>query len=150
FFNVNTPFGPFSEVVSDPSRGLGSVVVHQQNSVWGAEANYRRFLCGNPCARIDAIVGYRYLGIKDDLSITEGFTRTGGTPVLVGGVPVVSGVITDSFRTENHFHGGQIGLAGELHRGRWSIDARATVAFGNLSQTAEINGAQSLTLANGT
>ena len=57
--------------------------------------------------------------------------------------------MTDVFRTENQFHGGQIGLVGEWHRGRWSLDARATVAFGNVQQTAEINGAQSLLLANG-
>src|SRR5262249_34416335 len=112
FFNVNSPFGPFSEVVSDPARGPGSVVVNLQSSVWGAEANYRRYLFGNACARVDAIVGYRYLGIKEQLSITEGFTSTGGGPI-------VAGVVNDTFRAENQFHGGQIGLVGELHRGRW-------------------------------
>ena len=75
FFNVNTPFGPFSEVVADPARGVGGVVVHTQHSLWGAEANYRRFLCGNPCARVDAIVGYRYIVMKDQLTITENFVR---------------------------------------------------------------------------
>jgi hypothetical protein len=150
FFNVNNPVGPFSEVIADPARAVGGAVVHLRSSVWGAEANYRRFLCGNPCARIDAIVGYRYLGIKEELSIRESFTGTGVGAITVGGVPVVAGSVTDVFRTENHFHGGQIGLAGEWHRGRWSLDARASVAFGNVTQIAEINGAQSLLLANGT
>ena len=150
FFNVNTPFGPFSEVVADPARGVGGVVVSMQHSLWGAEANFRRFLCGNPCARVDAIVGYRYIGMKDQLTITENFVSTGTNPPTVAGIPVAFGTVTDSFRTENHFNGGQIGLAGVVNRGRWSIDGRATVAFGNLTQIAEINGGQSLGLANGT
>ena len=150
FFNVNTPMGPFSEVVADPARGVGGVAVNTEHSLWGAEVNYRRFLCGNGCRRVDAIVGYRYLGMKDQLSITENFVSNGTAPTLVGGVPVATGVVTDSFRTENHFHGGQIGLMGHLTRGRWSIDARATVAFGNLTQKAEIAGGQTLGLANGT
>jgi hypothetical protein len=149
FFNVNTPMGPFSEVVADPARGVGGVAVNQEHSLWGAEVNYRRFLCGNGCRRVDALVGYRYLGMKDQLSITENFVSNGSNPTLVGGVPVAVGVVNDTFRTENHFHGGQIGLMGTLTRGRWTIDARATVAFGNLTQKAEITGSQTLGLANG-
>jgi hypothetical protein len=150
FINVNTPVGPFSEVISDPARGLGAAVVDLQTSVWGAEANYRRFLWGTPCARLDAIVGYRYFGMKDRLSISESFTSMGNGATTVGGIPVISGTVSDVFRSENHFHGGQIGLAWELRRGRWTFDGRTTVAFGNLTQIAEIDGGQSLTLANGT
>jgi hypothetical protein len=149
FVNVNTPAGPFSEVVADPARGVGGMAVNMEHSLWGAEVNYRRFLCGNGCRRVDALVGYRYLGMKDQLSITENFVSNGTNPTTVGGVPVAVGVVNDTFRTENHFHGGQIGLMGHLQRGRWSIDARATVAFGNLTQHAEIAGSQTLGLANG-
>jgi hypothetical protein len=149
FINVNDPAGAFSEVVGDPARGVGGVNVNMQHSLWGAEVNYRRFLCGNPCARIDALIGYRYIGMKDQLSITENFVSTGANATTVGGVPVAVGVVNDTFRTENHFNGGQIGLAGQLLRGRWSLDGRATVAFGNLTQLAEISGGQTLGLANG-
>ena len=68
---------------------------------------------------------------------------------MVGGVPVAVGTVNDSFRTENYFNGGQIGLASQVLRGRWSVDTRATVAFGNLTQLAEISGGQTLGLANG-
>jgi putative beta barrel porin BBP7 len=151
FFNVNTPFGPFSEVVSDPARGAGGIAVNLSHSAWGAEANYRKFLCGDPCRhhRIDAIFGYRYIGLKDELSITENFISNGINPPLIGGVPALVGVINDTFRTENHFHGGQIGLASQWNGARWSLDWRATVAFGSLTQIAEISGSQSLGLANG-
>lgn len=149
FFNVNDPVGPFSEVIADPARGFGGVNVSMQHSLWGAEVNYRRFLCGDGCNRIDAIVGYRYIGMKDQLSISETFVSNGNGATTVGGVPVAVGTVNDSFRTENHFNGGQIGLMSQMIHGRWSVNTRATVAFGNLTQIAEISGGQTLGLANG-
>jgi hypothetical protein len=147
FVNVNTPAGMFSQVISLPGLAVGGASVNSQSSLWGAEANYRRFLFGGPCARVDAIVGYRYLDLKEQLSINESFVRTGSPGI---GAPAAGGLVTDVFRTENVFNGGQIGLAGEIHRGRWSLDGRATVAFGNLYQTADINGGQTIILPNGT
>lgn len=149
FFNVNLPVGPLSEVIAAPGRGLGAAVIDMQNDVWGAEANYRRLLWRSCCARLDALVGYRYFGMKERLGITESFISTGGNPILVNGIPVVSGTISDVFRAENHFHGGQIGLAWENRWGRWTFDARATIAFGNVTQQGEIDGGQALLLANG-
>jgi hypothetical protein len=146
FYNVNNPVGPFSQIIASPGLAVGGAVVDFQSSVWGAEANYRRFLFGNPCARVDALVGYRYLNIKERLSIAESFIRTGNPGI---GAPAAAGLVTDVFRTENAFNGGQIGLSATLRHGRWSIDGRATVAFGNLEQTAEIGGAQQIVLPSG-
>ncbi len=153
FFNVNPNTAPentgsTSQIIADLSRGAtGGVVVSLANSVWGAEANYRRFLMGNPCARLDGIVGYRYLNIQESLTITENFARPLST--INGGFPAITGTVYDSFSASNDFHGGQIGLIGELRRGRWTLDGRATVAFGNLTQTLTVSGGQSLITANG-
>ncbi|MCS7020496.1 MAG: BBP7 family outer membrane beta-barrel protein [Gemmataceae bacterium] len=149
FFNINTPVGPLAEIIATPGRGLGAAVIDLQNDVWGADVNYRRLLWRSCCARLDALVGYRYFGMKERLGISESFISTGGSPVLVNGIPVVSGTISDVFRAENHFHGGQIGLAWENRWGRWTFDARATIAFGNVTQQGEIDGGQALLLANG-
>jgi hypothetical protein len=150
FFNVNpnvtvpnVGFGQSSEVVARPGVATGSVQVSLRNAVWGAELNYRRYLAGGPGARLDLLVGYRYLEM-----ISERFDRVPGSDPNVG-IPAVSGTITDSFRTENRFHGGQIGVAGSFQRGRWTLDPRATVAFGTVRQTVDINGVQSLTFPNG-
>jgi hypothetical protein len=124
------------------------VVVTQQNSLWGADVNYRRFLAGNTSARLDGLLGFRYLNYKEELSITETFMRTPGSPMDVG-APALAGTITDRFRTENNFYGGQIGLTGEVRRGRWFVDSRATIAFGTVNQSAEITGGQSLVFPNG-
>ena len=155
FFNVyggvfapNVGFGPSAEVVAGPGVATGTVTATMKSTVWGTEANYRRFLAGNGCSRLDLLVGYRYLDVREDLSITESFARIPGSDFSVGG-PAVLGFVSDRFRTENHFHGGQVGLAGSVQRGRWSVDSRATVALGTVFQSAEISGSQTLTLANG-
>jgi hypothetical protein len=148
FFNVNTPVGPFSEVVAAPGLATGGVVVNLQNSLWGADVNYRRFLAGTPAFRLDGLAGFRYLNFKEELGITETFIRTPGSPMDVG-VPALAGTITDRFRTENNFYGGQVGLTGEIRRGRWFVDSRASIAFGTVNQSAQISGGQALAFPNG-
>ena len=156
FFNVNggvtTPnigFGPSAEVVAGQNVATGRVIATMKSTVWGAEANYRRYLLGNASARMDLLVGYRYLDVREQLDISEQFTRLPGSDMTVG-TPAVAGTIVDSFRTQNQFHGGQIGLAGTVQRGRWSLDSRATIAFGTVNQSVDINGGQTLVFANGT
>ncbi len=126
----------------------GGVSVKLDNSMWGAELNYRRFLRGNACARLDGIVGFRYLNLTENLSVTESFVRTADSPMSIG-TPATSGIVNDSFRAENNFYGGQIGLTGEIRRGRWFLNGRSTIAFGTVQQTATIGGGQALTFADG-
>ncbi len=155
FFNINggvtTPnvgFGQSAEIVAGPGVAVGSVTAQMKSTVWGAEANYRRYLLGNANARLDGLVGYRFLNLREELTISEQFARIPGSDPTIG-VPAMSGVITDSFGISNTFHGGQIGVTGTFQRGRWSLDPRATIAFGSVRQELEINGAQVLTFANG-
>lgn len=155
FVNVNPTVtlpgvgvGPTAEVVAGPGVATGRVAAQLASTVWGAEANYRRYLAGNCYARLDGLVGYRYLNVGDQLTVTESFARVPGSDMTIG-IPAVAGVISDRIRTENHFHGGQIGLAGTVQRGRWSLDTRATIAFGTVFQSADISGGQRLTMADG-
>jgi hypothetical protein len=142
FFNPNTPVGPLSDIIAFPGIYAGGLSVEQENSLWGAEINYRRNLfsgqCGW-CGRVDALAGFRFLNFNEQLTITEaGFLI--GQPPLNGRASIASA--TDQFRAENNFYGGQFGLTGEIRRGRWFIDGRATIAFGTVQQMGEINGAQ--------
>lgn len=148
FFNANTPVGPFSEVVGAPGLAAGGIAAVLENSLWGADVNYRRFLAGSPCYRLDGLIGFRYLNFKETLSITEAFNRTPGSPMTVG-APALGGVINDRFRAENDFYGGQIGFTTETRRGRWFFNTRATIAFGTVHQTAEIAGGQALAFGPG-
>jgi hypothetical protein len=151
FFNANTPFGQYSELISYPNLATGSALIKTSTSLWGAEANLRRVLYGNPNGpgfELDAIAGYRFVDLNEHLSVQESFERTPNSNMTVG-TPAVSGSVTDSFHTTDLFNGGQIGLAGRYQYGRWSVDGRATVAFGQLEQTADIQGAQTLVFSNG-
>lgn len=148
FFNVNSPFGAFSEVIGAPGLANGAVAVHLDNSLWGAEVNYRRFLRGNGCARLDGLIGFRYMNFTENLSITESFVRTADSTMSIG-TPATSGIVNDSFKAENNFYGGQVGLTGEVRRGRWFVNGRSTIALGTVNQTATIAGGQSLVFPNG-
>jgi hypothetical protein len=155
FFNVNPTvtqpnigFGPSAEIVAGPGVATGGISAKMTSMVWGADANYRRYLWGDACDRVDFLIGYRYLDVREELTISESFARVPGSDLTIG-TPAVAGVVTDRFRTENHFHGGQVGLASTTVRGRWSLDTRATIAFGTVFQSAEINGTQALMFPNG-
>jgi len=151
FFNVNNPVGQFSELIATPGLATGSALIKTETSLWGAEANARRVLFGSVNGggfELDAIVGYRFVDLNEHLSIEEAFQRTPNSNMSIG-TPAISGNVTDLFHTTNLFNGGQIGLASSYQTGRWSIDGRATVAFGDLEQTAVINGGQTLVFANG-
>lgn len=150
FFNLNDNI-PFGETVAFPGFAAGAVLANFQSSVWGAEVNFRKRLClwDHPCARLDGLVGFRYLNLKDQFNVDEGFIRTGQSVPAVGLQDVVAGLIQDRFRTENNFYGAQIGFTGEIRKGRWFLDTRATIAFGSTTQAVEIYGAQNLLTANG-
>ena len=141
FFNLNQGV-PFSELVAAPGLATGSVAVVNETQMWGADVNLRRaFLCG-PCSKLDLFGGFRFLSLTDGLSITESFARTPDSPTSIGAPNALFGTVTDQFRTTNHFYGAQLGAVGEIRRGRWYLEGRASVALGTVFQFAEINGAQ--------
>src|SRR5262249_11091287 len=140
----SNPAGPFPpDLVGLPNVFAGGINVQLENSVWGGGVNYRRNLYGgDPCAPrrpIDGPGGHRDPDLQESLQITEVGQILDPT---VQGARAPLAMATDRFRTVNNFHGGQIGLIGEFRRGRWSVDSRASIAFGTVSQTAEIAGGQ--------
>jgi hypothetical protein len=148
FFNVNTGQN-FSQLIAFPGVATGAAQIDYDTQLWGAEANFRRgVLCG-PCSRLDALVGFRYLNLAESLEITERFARTPNSPPSIGVPTALSGVVTDRFRTENHFYGVNVGLAGEMHRGWWFLQGRAAVGLGTIYQQVNTNGSQVLNTTSG-
>ncbi|MFO0939096.1 MAG: BBP7 family outer membrane beta-barrel protein [Gemmataceae bacterium] len=91
----------------------------------------------------------QYMNLSEELTLQEQVNRL---PNGFNGVntTAASAVVTDVFRTENHFNGGQIGLIGEMRRGRWYIDGTLKVAAQvTRTQMARINGSQVITNTNG-
>ena len=83
---------------------------------------------------LDLIVGYRYYGLSDHITIQENLLSlsapTAGTRIQV----------TDKFRAANQFHGADLGLSTDLTRGRWTLTLLMKAALGNNYQTVNIAG----------
>jgi hypothetical protein len=152
FFNAQTGQED-SELIANPALpGLiplsGQADVSFRTRLIGFELNLvRSWLYGvNPewhkQYNLDFLFGYRYLQLRENLSIHEDLL----VPEDSGNVPAGTRfLIDDMFAARNSFNGGQIGIRGELRWGGWFIDGRAKVAFGNTTQTVFINGQTTIT-----
>lgn len=149
FVNLNQGIS-FSEFVTAPGLSTGSISIGNHTSMLGGQLNLRRYIGSTPCARLDAFGGFRYLGLFDKLSITETFARVPGSAPNIGVANALSGRVVDYFRTENDFYGAQLGLAGELRRGRWFAEGRASIAMGTVHQMLQVNGGQEVQFTTGT
>ncbi|HEY1192241.1 MAG TPA: BBP7 family outer membrane beta-barrel protein [Gemmata sp.] len=161
-------------VLSAPGTGGASALVTTRNSAFSIEptAVWNIYRAG-PGSRfswsLDFIAGYRFLELKEDLSVVTATTLSSGTttPVFttgpfgivtlvgstitpasatVGGVTIQSPTtinVVDSFRTFNHFNGGTIGLKGEGRYGIFTTSGFAKVSLGNLHQRLEVTGVTS-------
>ena len=132
---------PNAELVSFPSVLSGAVTVRSRTAFGGAGAFVQRNLCCDydECGhgyRLDLLAGYRYLELNDHLSVREDLFATGAGLVPPG----TQIVVRDRFRTENTFHGGLLGLAGDVQRGKWSLNFRGGASFGNMHRELTING----------
>ncbi len=122
----------------------GSVNVNTSSSFWGADLNLRTNLACGPNYYLDLIGGFRTLSLDESLSVTESLLVTGTTPVVPGAAGTTF-MINDSFNTRNRFYGGQLGLAGEVRRGKWSLGLDAKLGLGETQQTVDISGSTTQT-----
>ncbi len=125
------------QVIASPGVSTGSVSIATESEVHGAELLVRRRLDNCCNRRVDFLYGYRYAGLDERLSIRDELTSIdplSNVPVgtIVGG--------TDSFETFNQFHGGQLGLAMDLYRRRWTLGLAGKVALGNMREQVTIGG----------
>jgi hypothetical protein len=84
----------------------------------GADANYRQNLYCSSAARLDAVVGYRFAYLGEELFL-------GDVPE-----PDHDEYTRNRVLASNPFHGGQVGLAGEWRAESWYLSGTMKVAFG--------------------
>jgi hypothetical protein len=137
FINALTGL-PDVEAVATPNGLTGSFSSTNTFILFGAEANLRRNICCGCNWYIDALAGWRLLGLNESLTVQENLAVVRSTnPALPAGSTFV---VSDRFGTTNLFNGGQIGCIAEYRLGRWSIDMRTTVALGGTQQNVSISG----------
>jgi len=143
FVNANTGAN-FAQLVASPNLATGAVVVNNETNLWGNEINLRRAVLCFPCARVDALLGFRNMNLSEEINITESFARTPNSNTGIGVPTVTSGIVQDRFRTENQFYGVNLGFTGELRRNWWFLSGKVAVGLGTVNQQATINGFQQL------
>ena len=140
--------GETGEAVAAPGVLAGSLTVHAQSVLWGADANLRRCLFSDCDSRATVFVGYRNLDLIESLKIYENIDviGTGGTAIRVPD-PIGTLVnVQDRFNTSNYFNGGQIGGTYERRWGRFDLDFRGSIALGATEQELTIAGSQTVTV----
>ena len=117
----------------------GRVAINATTDLMGAEANIRKALFCDPCSRLDVLFGFRYMRLRDSLTVFEDLRATSNDPNAAA--PFGTRIqIYDSFETINDFYGGQLGLAGEQRYGNFIFGFRGTLGMGITHRTTRING----------
>jgi hypothetical protein len=119
---------PDAEITAFPGLATGSVAVTTESRLCGAGAFLRKAICCGECCSVDALVGYRYLNLDEQLVIAENLQAADVTP---GAPPVGTAfALTDAYKTRTQFHGADFGLAAHLAQGNYFVDLIGKVAFG--------------------
>ena len=128
-----------AQLTSLPGVTTGTLAIHAPTSLWGLGGNLRCLLCCGCNYRITALAGFRNVNLDESLTITENIQGLPTAPQ-----PFTNQMITvnDSFATQNHFYGGNLGADVRYYWGRWSVDVRGQVALGDNVQILDISGSQ--------
>jgi hypothetical protein len=133
--------------VAFPGAYYGSVLMIASDQLWGGEVNLLGSLVRSSCISADMIIGFRYVGLEEDMAVASTSTLLGGVGGFLGTAvtaPASIGIL-DRFDTRNDFYGGQIGTRAEFHWGRLYGEVRGTIGLGANHQTIAIAGYTSLT-----
>lgn len=115
-----------SEIVAGPlpggGRRNGGFNGYSRIELFGEQANLVIPAVTGEAFRLDVLAGAHFLQMRDRVD----FTATGR---LLPDQATLFG-LTDHWRVDNRFFGGQAGLRGEYVRGRWSVSLRGEAALG--------------------
>lgn len=152
--NVDTGNLNAGAVVASPGSIAGGIQVVSQSQLWGTNANLSAVLVNDETFRIDALAGFRYLNLQEQLEFRQASTVITDVPGVgsFGGVPTLPGdsfFSVDRFRTLNQFYGGQLGLRGQVLLGRVMLSGNARLSLGDTQQLITVTGNSTLLPASG-
>jgi hypothetical protein len=132
---------PDSLLVAFPGLVSGSASVTSTSSLYGGELYLRQNLCCGCCYRVDLLGGYRFLRLGDEVSLREAETNASQNQ----GFPADTRFdLIDDFKTANQFHGGEVGIAGEVRQGKFYLDFLAKLALGATLKEIDTQGGTSI------
>jgi hypothetical protein len=128
-----------SNLIAAPGVATGSVTIRSKNDVIAADAWFRQNWSDDGCNRVDVLAGYMFSRIDDSLSIS---TQSTFTQIPPAGILVST---NDLFRTQNEFHGAQLGFLRTAYRGSWEVELLGKIAFGDMRQAVITSGTTTVT-----
>ncbi len=123
--------------LASPGQSDALVNLYTTTRIQGAEANLVGNLVARPGVKINAIAGYRFLQVNEGLRVE---TRAMQYPTAESGYYKTLGMTADQFDGRNEFHGGQLGLVGDFHRGPFYVEVVGKVALGTNFQVVNVSG----------
>lgn len=137
FFNVDTGAEDIN-LIAYPGAFQGTFTCTSTSEFHVGEFLTRYAIARAPGYRIELLGGYRYQRLTDNLDITDtSSTSSPGSTIQ----------IFDQFQTQNDFNGGEVGIATQVRRCRWSFESNLKLALGNTHSRIAINGS-TVTAAN--
>ncbi len=149
FFNAVTGQEDIGAVAT-PGVKAGGVSVSSSTRLWGAESNVVVNLVREGGWTVDFLGGFRYLDLREDLSLAAAtsvqpqVSGSVGDPVLLPPVPLH---VNDDFATRNQFYGGQLGTRLEYRYGNVFLRLAGKVALGYTHQVVDVNGHSAMDLS---
>jgi hypothetical protein len=138
FFEVNNG-QESAQLTSLPGVSTGTLTVSAPSSLWGLGGNLSCLLCCGCNYWVNLLAGFRNINLDESLTITE---NVQGLPTAPAPFTNQTITVQDSFSTQNHFYGGNIGAHARWFWGRWFVDATGQVALGDTVQLLDISGSQ--------
>jgi hypothetical protein len=124
-----------SEVIAGPSAfgpRNGQLVGYSRVELFGEEANAVIPVLAGGAGRLELLAGVHFLQMRDRVDPTATGHPLADPATLLG--------LTDQFRVEDHFYGGQVGLRGAWGHGRWRLCLTGEVAPGATEATVRAFG----------
>jgi Putative beta barrel porin-7 (BBP7) len=126
-----------AQVIGAQGFSTGFIDINSTSDLNGAEVNLVRNVYRGPDCYVELLTGYRYVDLKESLSLTAD-TNARGT-----GTPLTSPsqfLITDSFATRSQFNGPQMGGRVTWRRDCFRVTVSGKVAVGVTQESGTILG----------
>lgn len=125
--------------VAFPTRAEGFVNANLSSSTYGGDLLARNNICRDNLGSWDWVGGYQMARLDESLSIVS-LSRNLTTN------PVQTIDQTDRFRTRSQFHGGALGLNGQVRDGCWYFDGLFKVGVGMMERNVDIVGSSAVSI----
>lgn len=129
--------GSDADLLSFPAQYAGSINVQSSTQFAAGDVLVRTMLISQADRQLEGLIGYTYLQLDDDLSISDSKRILGGDSGLAIGTLIDR---SDSFEATNRFNGAAFGVQSETSWGLWSLSSMLKLGIGNTSSTVTASG----------